>query len=105
MIMGLRSIISGAAGAVAGGMLVYLAMMAREMIVVDGAVQAERNRQVSLCEEDKRVMRDVINTSVSNGVRVALEAAGRLDPAPEEHEALMALCKRSSSCWEREEMP
>ena len=90
--------------ALAGG-VVYVGMVARETIVVSGAVTAARNDEVSKCSEQRLEITRKINESVAEGVSIALAAATAEMPTPTEQQAINALCKASSSCRDREEMP
>lgn len=104
-VTGAQALLGLGAGSILGGAVMYGWMSVREAVVVAGAVRAERNEQVSLCNADKREMAAGIADQVSDGVRIALEAAAHEGPTPSEQVEINALCKRSASCRDRGEMP
>ncbi len=80
-------------------------MTARETIVVSGAVRAARNEEVSLCNERTRQIGDKLADESRRAVETAVAAANAEKPTPEVQAEINALCKRSASCRDREEMP
>ena len=102
---GLSSLGGALAGAAVAGSVVYGSMLAREKIVTTGAVRAERNVQVSLCNDRVTSISTTVNAAVREGVVAALDAASQEKPTPEEEAEILALCKRSASCRQRGEMP
>lgn len=100
--MGWLLIITGVlAGALAGGGLTYTTMLAREAIVVQGAVKVERDKGVVTCNARVSEIERVHNAAVSAAVEEARAAAAAVTPTPEAPAEIMALCQRSASCRER----
>ncbi len=94
-----------ACAAVVGPIFTYGAMRAREAIVVSGARQAERNIQVSICNEQRLEIGREISRASTLGVSEVREALGEVTPTPEVPAEILALCKASASCRSRELKP
>lgn len=86
--------------ALAGGI-----MYAREAVVTSGAVKAARTEERADCRTKIAAVRDEINRSASKAVDDARAAADAVTPAPEVPGELVALCRKSASCLERERLP
>lgn len=95
------ALLGGLAGAVLGGGLTYTTMLAREAIVVQGAVKIERNKGVTICNARVGEIERSLNAAVSTAVEEARAAAAAITPTPEAPAEIMALCQRSASCRER----
>lgn len=95
------AIVGALAGAVAGGALTYGTMLAREAIVVQGAVKTERDRGVLACNVRVGEIERVHNKAVEDAVEEARRAADSVGITPTEKEKLVELCIISSSCRER----
>lgn len=80
--------------ALAGGVS-YLAMRAREAIVIEGAVRAARNDEVSKCNEERLEIGRALNDAVEAGVREAVAAADAERAPPSD---LEALCQADPDC-------
>lgn len=94
-------IIGGLMGGLASGGLTYTAMIARENVVVKGAIAAERRAGVVKCNARVAEIETVHNRAVSEAVDDAVRAVGSLAPTPDEREAIAALCAKSASCRSR----
>lgn len=90
------------AGALVSGGLMYGAMIAREKIVVDGAVKAERNKGVISCNARVGEIERAHNAAVSEAVEQARRAAEAVTPTPETPAEIVELCQRSASCRDRQ---
>lgn len=84
-------------GPMLAGGVAYLSMLAREKIVVAGAVRVARNAEVSLCNEQRLSIGRAINEAIDAGTAEAVAAsrAARTPVAPAE---LLALCTRDPTC-------
>lgn len=89
------------AGAAAGGFLTYGTMIAREAIVVQGAVKVERDKGVAACNVRVGEIERAHNKAVEEAVEEARRAAEAVTPTPETPAEIMALCAKSSSCRSR----
>lgn len=89
------------AGAAAGGFLTYGTMLAREKIVVQGAVKTERDKGVLACNVRVGEIERAHNKAVEEAVEEARRAAEAVTPTPETPAEIKALCARSASCRER----
>lgn len=87
-------------GAVASGALTYGTMLAREAIVVEGAVTAEKNKGIAACNARVGEIERVHNAAVADAVDAARRAAEALSPTPEAPAEIMALCLQSPLCRE-----
>lgn len=95
------AIVGALAGALASGALTYGTMLAREAIVVQGAVKTERDRGVLACNVRVGEIERVHNKAVETAVEEARRAAEAVTPTPETPAEIVELCKRSASCRER----
>ncbi len=93
------------AGPVLAGGVAYLAMLARETIVVQGAVTAARNEEVSKCSEQRLEIGRTIDEAVAAGVAEAVAAARGEARSPSAPADLVALCKVDWNCRTRESAP
>lgn len=91
--------------AIAGPALIFGAMLARESIVVAGARKAERNEQVSLCNEQRLEISREINKAAALSVASVRKALEDVTPTPTVPAEILALCKASSSCDDRGRLP
>lgn len=95
------AIVGALVGAFASGGLTYATMIAREKIVVQGAVKAERDKGVAACNIRVGEIERAHNKAVSDAVEEARRAAEAVTPTPEAPAEILALCQRSASCRER----
>lgn len=91
--------------AVAGPVLIFGGMRVREAIVVAGARTAERNEQVSLCNEQRLEISREINKAAALSVASVRKALDDVTPTPTVPAEILALCKASSSCDDRGRLP
>lgn len=96
------AIVGALAGAAAGGLLTYGTMLAREAIVVQGAVKTERDKGVLACNVRVGEIERVHNKAVETAVEEARRAAEAVTPTPETPAEIVELCQRSASCRERQ---
>lgn len=101
MIGWIFAILGALAGAALSGGVTYVSMLARETIVVQGAVKAERNTGITHCNARVGEIERVHNAAVSKAVEDATAAAAAVTPTPETPAEVLALCKKSASCRER----
>lgn len=94
-------VLAAIAGAALGGGVTFGAMLAREKIVVDGAVRTERNAGIQTCNvrvgEIERIHNSEIEKARSE-VKAAVEA---IEATPDTTDEIRKLCDRSASCRER----
>lgn len=97
--MGWFMMVLGAlAGAALSGGVTYGSMLAREKIVVQGAVKAERNAGVVTCNYRVGEISRAHDAEVDRRVAESIAAAGAVVPTPEEAVALAALCAADPAC-------
>lgn len=96
------TLIGALAGAAASGFLTYGTMLAREAIVVQGAVKVERDKGVLACNARVGEIERAHNLAVTEAVEEARRAAEAVTPTPEAPAEIKALCARSASCRERQ---
>lgn len=94
-------IMGGLAGAVLSGGLTYTTMLAREAIVVQGAVKIERDKGVVICNARVGEIERATNAAVSAAVEEARAAAAAVPDTPADKAAILELCAKSASCRER----
>ena len=80
-------------------------MFAREVVVTSGAVKAARTEERAECRSKIAAVRAEINRSAETAVGAAKVAADAVAPVPEVPAELVALCRKSASCLERERLP
>ena len=95
------AIIGALAGAAVSGGVTYVSMLAREEIVVRGAVAVERDKGIIACNLRVGEIETAHNKAVSDAVEEARRAAREVAPTPEARAELVALCNRSASCRSR----
>ena len=95
------AIVGALAGVAAGGFVTYGTMLAREAIVVQGAVKNERDKGILSCNVRVGEIERVHNKAVETAVEEARRAAEAVTPTPETPAEIKALCARSASCRER----
>lgn len=86
-------------GPVLAGGVVYLSMMTREAIVVQGAVRSARGEEIIRCNAQRAAIAEAINAEARRSVSEASEAAASVPATVSEQ--LRALCNASASCRER----
>lgn len=91
-------VLGGLAGAALSGGVTYASMLAREKIVVQGAVNAERDAGTVRCNNRVGEIERSINTEVDKRVDEAIKAAGLVSPTPEAAAELNALCTADPAC-------
>lgn len=91
--------------AVAGPAIMFGSMRMREAIVVAGARKAERNEQVSICNEQRLEIAREINRTAALSVAGVRRALDEVTPTPVVPDEILALCKASSSCDDRGRLP
>lgn len=89
------------AGPLLAGGVVYAAMLLRETIVVNGAVTAARNEEVSICNDSRREIAATITSEVEKARAEALAAADAERPTPAVPSEIVVLCNESASCRDR----
>lgn len=89
------------AGPVLAGGVVYAAMLLREAVVVQGAVNAARNGATVTCNARVAEIQRAHDREVDDGVDAAIEAVDALGPTPAELAARQALCDASPGCKSR----
>ena len=94
-------VIGGLAGAVASGGITYLSMLAREEIVVKGAVKVERDKGIIACNARVGEIERVHNAAIESARGEVRTVVERIEATPEAPAEIKALCQRSSSCRER----
>lgn len=95
----------GVVGPVVAGGVAYLAMLAREHIVVAGAAAAARGEEISKCNEARLAIGRTIDEAVAAGVAEAVAAARGEARSPSAPADLIALCKVDWNCRGREATP
>lgn len=84
-----------------GPIFTFGAMRARELIVVDGARTAERDRQTSLCNERVLAVGREHDAHVDAGAREAEGAAAGVSATPTVPTEILALCQSDDACRSR----
>lgn len=92
-----------AGGALLSGGVTFAAMAARERIVVNGAVSAEKKAGVVACNARVMTIETAHNAAVGRGTGEAVAAANAITPTPEAAAGILELCKRSASCRSRKQ--
>ena len=95
------AILGAIAGAAVSGGVTFMAMTAREKIVVAGAVSAERNAGVVTCNSRVAEIERVHNVAVQAAVDDAISATNQISETPEDAAELKKLCAASASCRSR----
>lgn len=90
---------------IVGPAVVYGGMRAREAIVVSGARAAERNLQVSICNDQRLEIAREINRESAASADAVRRALDDVAPTPAVPAEILALCKASSSCDDRGRLP
>lgn len=98
---GFLMILGGAVGAFLSGVVVYGGMLTREKIAIDGAVIAERNKGVVICNARVGEIEATHNAAVARATEEAGTAAAAVPETPADTDELKALCRASSSCRSR----
>lgn len=96
----LTAILGAVVGASVAGGVVGMAMLVREKIVVSGAVTAERDRGIVICNGRVGEIESKHNAAVEEAVGKARDAASGVTD-PEAKADVIALCKASASCRDR----
>lgn len=92
-------------GPLLAGGATWLGMRIHETIVVSGAKKAVRLEEVARCQSQLVEQLATINANTMSGVADAGNAADRIEATPEAKAEIIALCKRSASCADRETLP
>lgn len=85
------------AGPILSGGVVYLSMMAREAIVVSGAVRVARGEETVKCNAQRAEIAAAINAEANRAIEEARAAASEIKTPAN----IAELCKASASCRER----
>ena len=92
-------------GPLLAGGATWAGMRVHEAIVVSGAKKAVRLEEVARCQSQLVEQLSTINANVMSGVADAGNAADRIAATPAAKAEIIALCKRSASCADRESLP
>lgn len=96
----LSAILGAVVGASVAGGVVGMAMLVREKIVVSGAVAAEHDRGIVVCNARVWEIESKHNAAIEEAVGKARDAAsGVTDPLAKAD--VIALCRASASCRDR----
>jgi hypothetical protein len=92
-------------GPLLAGGVTWASMRAHEAIVVSATKKAVRLEEVARCQKQLVDQISLLDANTMAGVADAGNAADSIDATPEDKVAIVALCKRSASCRDREAGP